>query len=171
MYCNEFEEHEIHHKRPGYPNKATGRDRALNDAPRNAERERPVETRTLNKELSAGLDQDAAQAEAWRCYMCNQKVEIDTDRCISCGLCLMVMPVEDCIVQLKVEDNGTTRLAQVKDFESYDALAVDQDKCIRCDACRESCPVNCISLKSATPATQPRQPSEEKHAAPQGASV
>lgn len=134
--------------------KHTDRDRKHNLTPRQEEREQELSERQLNKELSLGLDENASQKEAWRCYMCNQKIEIDNEKCISCGLCLMAMPVEDCIVQIKTDDNSPAK--QVHDFESYTALAVDQDRCIRCDACRESCPVNCISLQTVTPVTRPR---------------
>jgi ferredoxin len=68
----------------------------------------------------------------------------------------MAMPVKDCIVQLKkvTDEDGKVEHVVINDFESYDALAVDQDRCIRCDACRDSCPVDCISLHVATPKTR-----------------
>jgi len=134
----------------------TGRDRTSNSLPRLDATELPVEERTVRREFSSGFAEEEARTEARRCYMCNQKIQIDTNRCISCGLCLMVMPVEDCIVQLKKTRlaSGRMILKKIHDFETYDALAVDQDACIRCNACRESCPVDCISLVSVTPTVQ-----------------
>ena len=134
----------------------TGRERADNALPRLEAAELPVGERTVRSESFTGFTEEEARTEARRCYMCNQKIQIDTNRCISCGLCLMVMPVEDCIVQLKkmLLPNGRTVLKKIRDFETYDALAVDQDACIRCNACRESCPVACITLSSVTPTVQ-----------------
>ncbi len=133
---------------------STGRDRSCNEIPRQEQDSTPVTKRGLTHEIDEGLDPETSRQEAWRCYMCNQKVEIETRDCVSCGLCLMVMPVEDCIVQLKRTDDDSYTV--IHDFESYDALAVDQDRCIRCNACRESCPVDCISLQVASPIREPQ---------------
>lgn len=137
---------------------STGRNRSCNEIPRQEQHSTSVTKRGLTHEIDEGLDPQTSRQEAWRCYMCNQKIEIDTRDCVSCGLCLMVMPVEDCIVQLKRtdDDSGQATYTVIHDFESYDALAVDQDRCIRCNACRESCPVDCISLQEATPIREPR---------------
>lgn len=55
------------------------------------------------------------------------KAFVDSDTCISCGVC-----VDSCPVQA---------------IEMPDKALVDQDKCTSCEACVDVCPVQAISMK------------------------
>jgi len=54
-------------------------------------------------------------------------LEINRDKCLRCGGCVGVCPVQ----ALRLTENG---------------LLVDQEKCIECGNCRRLCPVGAIKL-------------------------
>jgi len=79
---------------------------------------------------------------------------IDNSMCVVCDECLLVKPVENCIVEVanfhtvksgeafagyeRIEPAQTAGLY-------YNTLYIDEKECIRCFACVESCPVGAIS--------------------------
>ena len=80
---------------------------------------------------------------------------IDNTKCVLCDECLMVKPVENCIVEasrLRQTNGGT---AGTMDFERvepgttsglyYNTLYINEKECIRCYACVEICPAKAIS--------------------------
>jgi CDP-4-dehydro-6-deoxyglucose reductase len=79
---------------------------------------------------------------------------IDNSACVVCDECLLVKPVENCIVEvanLRTVNGGETfssydriRPAQTAGLY-YNTLYIDEKECIRCFACVESCPVGAIS--------------------------
>ena len=56
-------------------------------------------------------------------------MKIDKSKCISCGTCVAICPVE------------------AISFDSDGKAVIDQEKCIKCGACKASCPVNAIDDK------------------------
>lgn len=53
-------------------------------------------------------------------------MKIDKSKCISCGTCVAICPVEAIY------------------FDKDGKAVIDQEKCIKCGACKASCPVNAI---------------------------
>lgn len=54
---------------------------------------------------------------------------IDKNKCISCGTCVAICPVE------------------AISFASDGKAQIDTNKCIKCGACQASCPVEAIEIK------------------------
>jgi NADPH-dependent glutamate synthase beta subunit-like oxidoreductase/NAD-dependent dihydropyrimidine dehydrogenase PreA subunit len=135
----------------------TGRNRDMDEIPRQAMPALGVEARGFNDEVETGLGEDAARTEASRCYLCHYKFEIDNDLCIYCDRCLKVKPVENCIVKVKSlkhdEEGRITGYERSTGSADYNLLYIDQSQCIRCGACRDVCPVECISLQKVSKKT------------------
>jgi NAD-dependent dihydropyrimidine dehydrogenase PreA subunit len=55
-------------------------------------------------------------------------LNLDTDKCIGCGMCVEVCP------------HGVFAIAEKK------ASIVDRDLCMECGACRNNCPVDAIAV-------------------------
>lgn len=142
------------------PCRATGRERAWDDLPRQPMPVLPIAQRGIGDEVECGLGEEQAREDARRCYLCNLKFEIDNDLCIYCDRCLKVKPVENCIVKIKaVEFDDAGRIAGYAPSTSrknYNLLYIDQNECIRCGACVDVCPVDCITLQKVSPVTRVR---------------
>jgi len=79
---------------------------------------------------------------------------IDNSKCVVCDECLLVKPLENCIVEVAnlrtLKNTGTVigydriEPAQTAGLY-YNTLYIDEKECIRCFACVESCPVDAIS--------------------------
>ena len=59
-------------------------------------------------------------------------LEIDSEQCVGCGVCLEVCPRE--VLQIKAKK----------------AVTVKKDQCIECGACRTNCAFNAITLHTGT---------------------
>ena len=78
---------------------------------------------------------------------------IDNRKCVLCDECLLVKPVDDCIVEtsgLDLGGNGRVDgFRPIKPAHSsglyYNTLFIDETKCIRCYACVNVCPHDAIS--------------------------
>ena len=77
---------------------------------------------------------------------------VDNSMCVLCDECLLVKPVEDCIVEASSVWEGLDGLATATPVQPgvtsgvyYNSLFVDDSKCIRCYACVDICPVGAIS--------------------------
>lgn len=81
---------------------------------------------------------------------------IDNTKCVLCDECLLVKPVENCIIEAtNFTISGVARNRKVTDFERvqpgqtsglyYNSLFIDETECIRCYACVDACPHKAIS--------------------------
>ena len=79
---------------------------------------------------------------------------IDNQRCVLCDECLLVKPVEDCIVEANIvpEAANEQRFAPIEPGNTaglyYNALVIDETRCIRCYACVGVCPHDAISASN-----------------------
>lgn len=80
---------------------------------------------------------------------------IDNHRCVLCDECLLVKPIESCIVEVaELDSGGDDKARRYKTVESgytsglyYNSLYIDDSKCVRCFACVDACPHNAISTE------------------------
>lgn len=100
-------------------------------------------------EVDSGYDNNQADIEAKRCYLCNLKYEIDPLICIYCSACIDVAP-KDCIkmiVNVPVTADGTYgSYEETNDWNRVVSIAIDPASCIRCGQCLAVCPMDCISV-------------------------
>jgi sulfite reductase beta subunit-like hemoprotein/NADPH-dependent glutamate synthase beta subunit-like oxidoreductase/ferredoxin len=112
----------------------------------------PLCERRANEEVELGHDDADTEVNAWRCYLCNYKFEIDQDTCIHCDWCIKVSP-RACIHKLtrlfRDEHGAPTGNIKTTSDEEATYIWIDSDQCIRCGACRRICPVDAISLRKA----------------------
>ena len=84
-------------------------------------------------EVALGLTEDQAVREAQRCLHCNLGAYLDQERCITCGACVEVCPLD---IPFRGEDGK---------------VGVDVFKCQACGACAAECPVQAVSMRFYAP--------------------
>ena len=82
--------------------KTTNRDLQMNYIPINKMPTLKLNARNNNNEVEIGYKKNQSMYESSRCYLCHYKFEINNNLCVLCDECLLVKPVEDCIVEVKI---------------------------------------------------------------------
>lgn len=90
---------------------------------------------------------------------------IDNIKCVLCDECLLVKPVENCIVEasdIRNVGQGQPSKISVVDPGStsglyYNSLVIDETECIRCYGCVDACPHDAISAGNPPNLTSLRQ--------------
>ncbi|MDX2378606.1 MAG: FAD-dependent oxidoreductase [Acidimicrobiia bacterium] len=89
-------------------------------------------------EVELGFTPDQARCEAARCLRCFANILLDVNKCVLCGLCADVCPV-DIISLVPSEEVDPGRPGGT-------ALLLDEERCIRCALCIERCPPDALSM-------------------------
>lgn len=98
----------------------------------------PTDRRIGLSEVETGFTPEQARCEAQRCLRCFANILLEADKCVLCGLCVDVCPVE-VISILPSEEVDPERVGDT-------ALVLDEAGCIRCSLCVERCPTNALSM-------------------------
>ncbi|MGA7228610.1 MAG: FAD-dependent oxidoreductase [Acidimicrobiia bacterium] len=98
----------------------------------------PTGRRVGLREVELGFNEEEARCEASRCLRCFANVLLDVDRCVLCGLCVDVCPVD--VLSIVPAAEISTQ------FESGTALMLDERACIRCALCLDRCPTDALSM-------------------------
>lgn len=88
-------------------------------------------------EVELGFTAEQARCEAARCLRCFANIVLDVHKCVLCGLCADVCPV-DVISLVPSEEIGSA--------PGGTALLIDEERCIRCALCIERCPPDALSM-------------------------
>jgi len=134
--------------------KTTKRNLKMNYIPLNAMKTLKISDRKNYKEVELGYSKRESTKEATRCYLCHYKFEINNNLCVLCDECLLVKPVENCIVEInKIQkdtdgDIGYERIDPKNTQGIYHGkLLIDHKKCVRCGECEKACPTGAISIQ------------------------
>jgi len=98
----------------------------------------PTDRRIGLSEVETGFTADQARCEAQRCLRCFANILLDAEKCVLCGLCVDVCPVE-VISILPSEEVDPERVGAT-------ALVLDERGCIRCSLCVERCPTDALAM-------------------------
>ena len=134
--------------------KTTKRNLKMNYIPLNAMKTLKISDRKNYKEVELGYSKRQSTKEATRCYLCHYKFEINNNLCVLCDECLLVKPVENCIVEInKIQkdtdgDIGYEKIDPKNTQGIYHGkLLIDHKKCVRCGECEKACPTGAISIQ------------------------
>ena len=132
----------------------TGRNLQMNYIPLNQMPTLKFKDRSFNREVELGFNKSRSTEEASRCYLCHYKFEIDNTLCVLCDECLLVKPVESCIVEIhktSTDETGDVSYSKIDALKTngiyHGKLYIDHKKCIRCGECERVCPTNAISIQ------------------------
>jgi len=89
-------------------------------------------------EVELGFTPEQARCEANRCLRCFANIILDVNKCVLCGLCADVCPVD--VIELVPSEEVDP------DSPGGTALLLDEERCVRCALCIERCPPDALSM-------------------------
>ena len=113
------------------------------------------QSRNFSKEVEIGYSKVNSVNEASRCYLCHYKFEINNNLCVLCDECLLVKPIDGCIVginDIRTDDHsGDVSFTSIEEKKTngiyHGKLYIDHKKCVRCGECEKVCPTNAIKIQ------------------------
>jgi len=89
-------------------------------------------------EVELGFTPEQARCEAARCLRCFANIVLDVDKCVLCGLCADVCPVD--VISFVPSEEVEPGMS------GGTALLLDEERCVRCALCIERCPPDALSM-------------------------
>ena len=89
-------------------------------------------------EVELGFTEAQARCEANRCLRCFANIVLDVNKCVLCGLCADVCPVDVISFVPSEELDPAT--------PGGTALLLDEERCVRCALCIERCPPDALAM-------------------------
>ena len=76
-----------------------------------------------------------------------QKVNVNEDKCVLCGMCSGLCPVDALVLTI----DGVP-IAEIDEYPSYNVYTIiDDDKCLLCQKCQNACPREAITIERQLP--------------------
>jgi ferredoxin len=107
---------------------------------------------TIDGELEAAYTDEEAVAQARRCLTCSIQTVFDGQKCILCGGCVDVCPM-NCLKLVGIDQvYGETPVTALMEEETpggrrpVAAMIKDENRCIRCGLCHRRCPTAAVQL-------------------------
>jgi formate dehydrogenase beta subunit len=101
-------------------------------------------------EVELGYTDEQAELEASRCLKCNINTIFDANKCILCGACVDVCPL-NCLRLIRVDKVSLTSpqvgVAQHGIGPYTFSIIKDESLCIRCGLCAKRCPTQAITME------------------------
>lgn len=79
--------------------------------------------------------------------MVQGRAEIDTEKCVNCGICVKVCPYH-AVVRMPIPCEEACPVDAITKDE-YGKERIDHDKCIQCGKCQQACPFGAVMEKSS----------------------